>query len=232
MLLLNTYTMATFKNMFLENILFTKRGENKFKPVLQLESKNNDIILSYLDNDIKREIKLNEKELSEYRFIEKTNNLFHKKHIEIKDPSSLIKETNVIQYSMTRLGSGVYRKISSVTKLDEGIEITFVDNYEDKTLVIENGHLVDYAFLKRTNNKMEFNKIDIIKEMDTGAVGVGGTADSTFSSDFYAPGDARNIFGGNKKPKMAKRPKIEDQITTKRPKKAKKKKKKNGKSKS
>ncbi len=44
-----------------------------------------------------------------------------------------------------------------------------------------------------------FFKRSLIESMTTGSVGMGGTAATTDSSDFYAPGDARlpkSLFGG------------------------------------
>jgi hypothetical protein len=221
--------MSTFKNMFNENVLFTKKGKKDYKIVLQLESKNDNIIVSYLEDNIKREMTISSKELKSFTFLEKTGNVFHNKHRVIDNPRSLVTE-ETIEVSMTRRGSGVFRKLSQAVRVDEGIEVTYDDNYLDKTLVIKEEHMEDYVFLKRFNKELKFNPFNIIKEMDTGGAGIGGTADSTFSSDFYAPGDARvpNAIGSKKKKKtpMIRRPKIEDQIALKRPKA-----KKNGKSK-
>ena len=135
--------MGLFKKIFKNDILFSEKGKNKFKLILNLESSKSDnsIILSYLDGQIKDKIKINEKKINDYNFIMKTDKLFYEK----------------------------YKKVTP-----------------------------DF----------------LINEMDTAGVGVGGTADSQFSSDFYAPDDARNIFGGkNKKQPIVRRPKITDTIT-------------------
>ena len=146
--------MGLFKKLFKNDILFSEKGENKFKLILNLESSDNSIIISYLDGKIKNKIQINEKKIDNYKFIMKTDRLFYEK----------------------------YKKVSS-----------------------------DF----------------IINEMDTAAAGVGGTADSQFSSDFYAPDDARNIFGTkNKKMPIVRRNKITDTFTKS---KKKKKSKKNGK---
>jgi hypothetical protein len=123
-----------------------------------------------------------------------------------------------------------YKLLLSLESINNDYIITYVDDKINKRNVISKNNLNKYVFLERTKNKFykKYNKIDpltLVKEMDTGDVGIGGTADSTFSGDFYAPDDARNIFGGNKKPPIVKRPDITDQITKK------KKKKKNGKEK-
>lgn len=126
--------MGLFKKLNEESIMFTKRGERKYKLVLALESKKDSIIITYLDKNVKHKFQITEKSIGNYKFIQRTNNLFYKKYRDI-DPQSLI------------------------------------------------------------------------KEMDTGDVGIGGTAPDQFSGDFYAPDDARNIFGtkSNKKPPIVRR---------------------------
>ena len=62
--------------------------------------------------------------------------------------------------------------------------------------------------------------------MVTADVGVGSTAPDQFSSDFYAPNDARNIFGkGKGKFPITRRPKIKDTLMKSKPTKKKTKKK-------
>jgi hypothetical protein len=126
--------MGLFKKLNEENIMFTKKGEHKYKLVLALESNKDSIIITYLDQNIKRKFQITEKSIDDYKFIQRTKNFFYKKYVDV-DPKT------------------------------------------------------------------------IIKEMVTGDAGVGGTAPDQFSSDFYAPGDARNLFGtkSNKKPPMVRR---------------------------
>lgn len=131
--------MGLFKRITEQNLMFTKRGEHKYKVLLNLEKTDDSYIISYLDDKIKHKIKITEKSINDYVFLEKSKNFFYKKYLKV-DPQ------------------------------------------------------------------------DLIKEMDTGGVGVGGTAPDQFSGDFYAPNDARNIWGtdSNKKPPMVRRPKITD----------------------
>ncbi len=53
---------------------------------------------------------------------------------------------------------------------------------------------------------------EAVNEMTTGSVGMGGTATDTFSSDFYAPGDARipGILGTVKKKRHLNRIRLEE----------------------
>lgn len=143
--------MGLFKRLFKNDILFSEKKENKFKLILNLESSDNSIIISYLDGKIKSKIQIDKKNIDRYKFIMKNDRLF-------------------------------YEKYTKVTP--------------------------DF----------------IINEMDTAVAGVGGTADSQFSGDFYAPNDARNIFGTkNKKMPIVRRNKITDTFTkTKKKKKTKK----------
>lgn len=145
--------MAMFKKLFNENIMFTKKGEHKYKLVLNLEKKDDSFIISYLDDKVKHKLQITEKSLGDYEFIQRTKNFFYKKYIKLNEKT--------------------------------------------------------------------------INEMVTGDAGVGGTAPDQFSSDFYAPGDARNLFGsGKSKFPMTRRPKITDTLTKKEEDKPKKKKKK------
>ena len=83
--------MGLFKRLTEQNIMFTKQGEHEYKVVLSVESVKDSIIVTYLDGKNKQKLELTENSLNEYRFIEKTKNLFYKKYKNI-DPSSLIKE--------------------------------------------------------------------------------------------------------------------------------------------
>jgi len=144
--------MLNFKQLFNEDLLFSKKGEHKYKQVISLEKSDNNYIISYIDSKVKKKINLNEKSLNNYNFIQKTKNLFWKKY-----------------------------------------------------------------------NKVDVSKL--IKEMTTGDAGVGGTSVDQFSDDFYAPDDARNIFGTtNKKMPVIRRNKITDTLTKTTKKKNKKKK--------
>jgi hypothetical protein len=142
--------MGLFKKLNEEHILFTKKGEQKYKLVLAMESSKDSVIITYLDNNIKHKLQITEKSVDDYKFIERTNNFFYKKYKDV-------------------------------------------------------------------------NPRSIIKEMDTGGAGIGATGDQ-FSSDSYATGDARNLFGNqNKKTPMVRRNFPETIMKTKKKKKSKKK---------
>lgn len=67
-----------------ENIMFTKKGEHKYKLILNLERKSQDsIIISYLDDKIKHKVQITENSLNDYEFIKKTKNFFYKKYIKL-----------------------------------------------------------------------------------------------------------------------------------------------------
>ena len=151
--------MGLFKKVFSEKIFFTEKKDCKFKLLLSLESKNKNIIISYVDGKNKRRQQITENSLKDYLFIERTTNLFYK----------------------------TFKEVESST---------------------------------------------IIKEMDTSGAGIGGTATDMGapSSDTYATGDARNMFGSygkDKKMSMIRRNKITDGINTPKKKAKKKGKKKN-----
>ena len=56
----------------------------------------------------------------------------------------------------------------------------------------------------------------IMNEMTTASIGIGGTAtDLASSSDFYAPGDARNLFGSGA-PFTKKKRKKKKKVTEKK----------------
>ena len=83
--------MGLFKKGFSEKVFFAEKKDCKFKVLLSLESKDNNVIISYLDGKSKRKRQITEKSLNDYLFVEKTKNLFYKKFKEI-NPSSLLKE--------------------------------------------------------------------------------------------------------------------------------------------
>lgn len=146
--------MGFFKKLFKNDILFSEKRKNKFKLILNIESVKDSFIISYLDGKIKNKIVISEKQIKDYMFIMKTENLFYEK----------------------------YKKVSP-----------------------------DF----------------IINEMDTASANVDATGDTQFSGDFYAPNDARNLFGAkNKKLPIIRRPMITYTLS-----KSKKNKKKSGKSK-
>lgn len=137
--------MGLFKKIFSEDILVSEKNQHKYKLLLSLESKRDSYIISYLDNNCKITKEINENDLQNLKFIQKTKNLYYKK----------------------------FRDVDADT---------------------------------------------VLNEMDTGSTGaggistdvagVGGTASEPFSDDFYAPDDARNLFGsGDKKKKKGKKKK-------------------------
>lgn len=138
--------MGKFKSFLdKDKIILFKENKNpkKIKKLISLKESKDMYIIHYIDENIKKNIKIDKKSLRNYTFFEKTNNLYYKKYIKINDPST------------------------------------------------------------------------IIQEMDSGDVGFGGftTDHGATTGDNYAPGDARNLFGGSKQPpKMIRRPKIKDLI--------------------
>lgn len=144
--------MSIFKKIYEEKTFFSKKHENKYSLVLAIESSKDSFILTYLDGKIKSKLSIKKENISNYKFLQRTRNLFYNK----------------------------YKPVSS----DE-----------------------------------------VIKEMVTGDVGIGGTAPDQWSGDFYAKGDARNVT--SQQFPMTRRPKITDTIFG--GKKKKKKKGKNGK---
>jgi hypothetical protein len=83
--------MGIFKKVFNETILFSKKGERGYRLILNLESNNNNIIIHYIEGKIKKKINISENNISNYKFLQKTNNLFYKKYKEIT-PNDLISE--------------------------------------------------------------------------------------------------------------------------------------------
>lgn len=65
--------------------------------------------------------------------------------------------------------------------------------------------------MEKSTSKFErYFKQRLLDEMTAGDAGVGGTGgfsppNNINSSDFYAPGDARNLFGKKRKPKVQRR---------------------------
>lgn len=60
------------------------------------------------------------------------------------------------------------------------------------------------------DNFETFYKKQLTEDVTMGSAGM-GSAETQFSGDHYAPGDSRNLFGiKNDKPKIIKRPKIEN----------------------
>ena len=83
--------MGTFKKIFEENIMFTKKGEHKYKPVLDLSKSDAVVTITYVDGKVKKNLTLNEKNIEEYSFILRTKNLFYKKYNTV-DPKTLFNE--------------------------------------------------------------------------------------------------------------------------------------------
>ncbi len=83
--------MGIFKKVFNETIMFSKKGERGYRLILTLESQNNNIIIHYLEGKIKKKINISENNISQYKFLQKTNNLFYKKYTEV-NPNDLIHE--------------------------------------------------------------------------------------------------------------------------------------------
>jgi len=76
--------MGLFKKLMNENIMFTKKGDHKYKLILNLERKSQDsIIIHYVDDKIKHKIKITENSLDDYDFIKRTKNFFYKKYIKL-----------------------------------------------------------------------------------------------------------------------------------------------------
>lgn len=108
-----------------------------------------------------------------------------------------------------------YNLVLEVNKTDNQYIVTYLEGKINKKEIIDENNIKNYSFLQKTNNYFykKYKPVsitEIIKEMDTSAAGVGGASDSQFSSDFYAKGDARNLFGKNSKPPIIKRPQIKD----------------------
>ena len=158
--------MGLFKKIFNDNILFSEKTENKYKLLLSLESKKDNYIISYIDNNCKITREITEQQLDSLKFRQRTKNLYYNKFRDV--------DTTTVLNEMDAGGAG-------------GIS--------------------------------------------TDSAGVGGTASEPFSDDFYAPNDARNLFGsGEKKNKkkakklnkndpkfpVVKRPKIKDMINAKK----------------
>lgn len=75
--------MGEFKKIFNENIMFSKKGERKYNMILNLESTDDSIIITYVEDKIKKKIKLSESNINNYNFIQRTKNLFYKKYNKI-----------------------------------------------------------------------------------------------------------------------------------------------------
>lgn len=140
-----------------------------------------------------------------------------------------------------------YKLLLTLESNDDNYIISYVDKNCKITKTLTEKDLNNLKFIQRTKNLYykKFRDIDaetVLNEMTSGSTGaggistdvagVGGTADDQFSSDFYAPDDARNLFGtDNKKAKkkkkkdvnkndpnfpVVKRPKIKDMINAKK----------------
>lgn len=73
-----------FKKLMNENVMFTKKGERKYKLILNLERKSQDsIIIHYVDDKIKHKLQITEKSLGDYDFIKRTKNFFYKKYVKL-----------------------------------------------------------------------------------------------------------------------------------------------------
>jgi len=101
--------MGIFKKVFNETILFSKKGERSYRLILTLESINNNIIIHYLEGKIKKKINISENNISHYKFLQKTNNLFYKKYTEV-NPNDLINEMDTSSAGIggTATDPGVY----------------------------------------------------------------------------------------------------------------------------
>lgn len=129
-----------------------------------------------------------------------------------------------------------FKLLLNLEYVDNKYILSYVDGNIKSTKTIEEKELPKYVFIERTKNLYykKFREVDpesLITEMDSGSTGaggistdvagVGGTADSQFSDDFYAPDDARNLFGhgegGSKKKKKKKNKKKKDKSDPKFP---------------
>lgn len=131
----------------------------------------------------------------------------------------------------TKKSERKYKLVLNLEKKDDFFIISYLDDKIKHRLQITEKCLGDYEFIQKTKNVFykKYRKLTekTINEMVTADAGVGSTAPDQFSSDFYAPGDARNLFGtGKSKFPMTRRPKITDTLTKKEEDKPKKKKKK------
>jgi len=94
-------------------------------------------------------------------------------------------------------------KICNIQHVDNHYIIECVDNKKNFYQIQYNESihkLYENKLLKPFN---DIKKYFIKEEISTGDAGVGGTG-GQFSGDFYAPGDARNLYGGIP-PKIQKR---------------------------
>lgn len=120
------------------------------------------------------------------------------------------------KYLFSEKGKNSFKLVLAIesAKNDEYI-LSYIDGKSKKKIKLNKENLQKYDFIKRTNNHfykkyVKITESEILNEMVTADVGVGGTAPDQFSGDFYAQGDARNIFGTNKQLPVIKRPKIKD----------------------
>jgi len=121
----------------------------------------------------------------------------------------------------TQINEHKYKLLINIIKeSDDSLIINYIDdNIKKKITLKEEKILSNYRFIEKTKNLYykKYIPVDpkglIINEMELADAGIGGTAENQFSSDFYAPNDARNILSGNKTPPIIRRNKITDTIT-------------------
>ena len=85
--------MISFKKYLEHKYIF--KENNSFKQLLNLEYIKSFYRLTYLDNNCKKIITLNENNINSLTFYKKTNNIFYKKYIKIT-PSSLLTEMTTV----------------------------------------------------------------------------------------------------------------------------------------